>query len=101
MTDDYNFQEPADDFRNLTIDEIRIIKTNYKEIKSITHQNDLSRWYNLTGFQLSEFYYLVVGLSCDSRALLLVLNYDANSNSYVYHHIRLAGGNELKRFWCS
>jgi hypothetical protein len=101
MTDDFELAEPSDDFRHLAIDELRTIRTNHKEIKSITHQNDLSRWYNLEGFPLRESFHFVIGISCDSRPLLVVLNYDADHNSYVYHHIALSNGDELKRFWCN
>lgn len=101
MEEAFESQEPSDDFRNLPFDEIRAIRTNYKEIKSITHQNSFSRWYNLEGSLLKDSFYMVSGLSCDSRSLLVVLNYDADNDSYVYHHISLADGDEFKRFWCS
>ena len=101
MEEHYELAEPSDDFRYLAIDELRAIKTNHKEIRSVTHQNILSRWFNLDGFPLQESYYFVIGLSCDSRPLLVVLNYDTDSNSYVYHHIGLANGDELKKYWCN
>lgn len=101
MEDDYNFPEPSDDFRYLPFDELRAIKANHKEIKSITHQNSMTRWRNLDGFPLRESYHFLIGLSCDSRPLLVVLKYDADNNSYVYYHVSLANGDELKRFWCS
>ncbi|WP_345270352.1 hypothetical protein [Nibrella viscosa] len=100
MPEDFELAEPGDDFRYLSIDELRAIKTNHKEIKSVTHQNNLSRWYNLEGFSLRESYHFVIGISCDFRPLLVVLYYDAEQNSYVYQNIGLANGEELKRFWC-
>ncbi len=101
MTEDFELDEPSDDFRHLPFDEMREKKINHREIKSVTHQNALSRWYNLEDYPLMESYCFVVGLSCDSRPLFIILNYDANSNSYVYHRVRLANGDELKKFWCS
>ena len=100
MDENFELSEPSDDFRYLNINELRVIKTNHIEIKSVTHQNDLSCWYNLEGFSLQESYHFVIGISCDSRPLFVVLNYDADNNSYVYHYISLANGEELKRFWC-
>ena len=101
MEENYELEEPSDDFRYLYDDDLTAIGTNYREIRSVTHQNNLTRWRNLEGFSLRESYYFVVGLSCDSRPLLVLLSYDADSNSYVYHHVELANGDELKRFWCS
>ena len=101
MAEDYELTEPSDDFRLLDFSELRAIKTNYKEITSVTHQNELSRWRNLEGFSLRESMHFVIGISCDFRPLLVVLNYDAVQNSYVYHNIGLADGDELKRFWCN
>ncbi len=100
MTEKYEFpEEPSDDFRNL-LDELTNSKITPKEIKSVTHQNSTTRWHNLDGFPIRELFFFAAGLSCDSRALFVVLNYDADNNSYVYHHIELANGDEFKRFWC-
>lgn len=101
MEENYELEEPSDDFSQLPVEEIKAIGSSLKEIKSITHQNSTTRWRNLDGFPLRESFYFVAGLSCDSRALLVALNYDATSNSYMYYHIELANGDELKRFWCS
>ena len=101
MEENYGLEEPSDDFRYLPADDLTAIRTNHREIRSITHQNSLTRWLNLEGFPLRESYYFVVGLGCDSHPLLVLLSYDADSNSYVYHHVELANGDELKRFWCN
>lgn len=79
MEENYGLEEPSDDFRYLPADDLTVIRTNHKEIKSITHQNSLTRWRNLEGFPLHESYYFVIGLSCDSRPLLVLLSYDADS----------------------
>jgi hypothetical protein len=100
MHEEYEFEEPGDDFRNLTAEEVRAIKSNHKEIKSITHRNELSRWLPLVHAALLEPGYLVIGYSCDSRGLEIALTYDTDANKYVYQGVRLADGDEFKRYWC-
>lgn len=99
MSEDYDFPEPTDDFRHLTIDELRHIKTNHFELKSI-RQSSLASWTPIPGYPAIDCFYYVIGYSSNSRFLIVVLNYDVEGNSYVYHQVKLADEQEIKRLWC-
>jgi hypothetical protein len=97
--DVFEFDEPTDDFSRLTLEELRVIKTNHIEMKSI-RKGEFVKWIPITGYPPSDCFYLIIGYSSNSRFLLGALNYDGERNRFVYHQVKLADEQEIKRLWC-
>lgn len=100
MPEDYEFSEPTDDFSQLTLDELRSIKTNHIELKSI-RQSNLATWIPIPGYPPTDCFFYMIGCGSNSRFLLVALNYDSESNRYIYHQVKLADEYEIKRLWCN
>ena len=99
MAEDYEFPEPADDFSLLTLDELRSIKTNHIELKSI-RKSTMATWIPIPGYPPIDCFFYLIGYSGNSRFLLVALNYDSDRNRYIYHQVKLADEQEIKRLWC-
>lgn len=92
-------EEPRDDFSLLTIDELRSINTNHVELKSVRNSRMVA-WSSIPGYPLDECFFFVIGYSSNFRFLLIALNYDADSNRLIYHQVKVADEDEIKRLWC-
>ncbi|WP_461117392.1 hypothetical protein [Spirosoma jeollabukense] len=99
MPEEYDLPEPVDDFSLLTIDELRAIKTNHIELKSIRN-SAMAVWIPISGYPPADCFYYVIGCSSNSRFLLVVLNYDSERGRYFYHQVKVADEQEIKRLWC-
>jgi len=97
--DDYDFSETRDDFSLLTLEEMRTIGTNHSELKSIRHSK-MPRWRAIDGYPLEDCFFIVIGYSSKSRFLQVALNYDSEGDRFVYHQVKLADEEEIKRLWC-
>jgi len=100
MEEEYELLEPSDDFSLLTLSELRDIKTNHIELKSIRRSN-MATWLPIPGYPPADCFHYLIGHSSNSRFLLVALNYDSESNRFIYHQVKLADEEEIKGLWCS
>ena len=99
MEGDFTFPEPYDDFSLLTVDELRSIKTNHIELKSV-RKSRMVAWSSIPGYPLDECFFFVIGYSSNSRFLLIALNYDVDGDRLIYHQVKLANEDDIKGLWC-
>lgn len=99
MEEYFAFVDPIDDFSLLTLDDQRVIKTNHIELKSV-RKSVMVAWSPIPGQPLADCFLFVIGYSSNSRFLLIALNYDADGNRLIYHQVKLADEDEIKRLWC-
>ena len=99
MSEEYDLPEPVDDFSLLSTDELRAIKTNHIELKSIRNST-MAVWIPIPGYPPPDCFYYVIGCSSNSRFLLVALNYDSERGRYFYHQAKVADEQEIKRLWC-
>jgi hypothetical protein len=99
MAEDFEFHEPTDDFRLLTLADIRSIGTNHIEIRSVRHSR-MAAWVPIPGYPLTDCFFYLIGYSSNSRFMLVALNYDSEDNRFIYHQIKLADEDDIKGLWC-
>ena len=99
MEEFFAFIDPIDDFSLLSLDDLRVIKTNHIELKSV-RKSSMVAWSSIPGQPLADCFYFVIGFSSNSRFLLIALNYDLDGDRLIYHQVKLADEDEIKRLWC-
>lgn len=95
MTPDFDLPEPTDDFRHLTLDDLRNIRTNHIELKSI-RRGEYAKWIAIPGYLPIDCFFYVIGFSTNYRFLVIALNYDVGNNVFTYHQVKLADEQEIK-----
>lgn len=85
------------DFSLLSAVELQKDKINHLEIITV-FENKHSCAYPILGFDLSDYYYFMIGFGSKSRFLYLALN--IKENKVIFHQVKVADEGEIRKDYC-